>query len=444
MNPFTLKELRQLTRTKSISVSIILFLFASLAIVYAVPLFHGFGPTVGELMFSGVALLLMFVLCLVLPSEVYSRMERERGSARERADLLMLTSLPPSEVVDGKLRAAFALMALFSSAALPFGVLSYLMHGITFERMLRIIIVILCLSGITTHLALVIATFRASRLARRCVFWLYIVVLVLLVSSLSESITVSQVSIVPLIPLAAITLTVCMIMRGYSISSIAPVVTERDKPLRITVLAAYVGWGAWAFFFGEMPMRHLIWTAVWEVVALAIAAEAVAQPAGYSRRMIADLPAKRFLRILFWPFSSGAANGFAFACILIAGAAAARLFFPEGALPTEFAMWADIALLGYVLTTLLAVRLVWRVMFARKYSPANLPVIAVVVFAIAQSIPAFIARAYAYSGEIMKTPFFCIGITSAPSTHLRYSLIAFAITAILNLLLLIKRKRKFS
>ena len=79
INPFTLKELRQLTRTRAISASLILFLFTSLAVAYARPVLGGLDFRAGADIFASVMGLLAFVTCIVLPLAAFAFLDAERG-----------------------------------------------------------------------------------------------------------------------------------------------------------------------------------------------------------------------------------------------------------------------------------------------------------------------------------------------------------------------------
>lgn len=437
INAFTLKELRQLARTKSIAVSLIAFLFVALAIAYAVPVLCGMRQDTGETMFVGINILLALMLCVVLPSEVFSFLDKERGSNRRNADFTMLTALPPSEVIDGKLRGAFALMALFSTAALPFGVLAYLMHGITFLHMLRIVVGTLCFSCIISHVALVIAAMKIPRIIRRCLYAIFIFAVIAL------SITAFRFgrfeffgglefvdNVSALWRLVFIAMTICLIARGLAISLFAPAVMERDCALRLTVLAAALGWLWYAFASGKSQIM-LVWFFVTTAGALMLATYSMSQPLGYSRRMLASRPRNLLLRGIFFPLSSAAVNGFAFACILGALVAVVE----DIVMPPQFqtVKWGSATFLMYVFSVLLLMRWVWRIFFSRRFSPVLVPLLTVGLFVFLQTIPLYIG----FNGDVgdfNTTPFYCPGIFEEPKTHLNQAALAFSITLGLNLI----------
>ncbi len=432
INAFTLKELRQLTRTKSIAVSLVAFLFVALAIAYAVPVFAGMRQDTGEMMFAGINGLLELMLCVVLPSEVFSFLDRERGSSKERVDFTMLTALPPSEVIDGKLRGAFALMALFSTAALPFGVLAHLMHGITFVSMLRELVLTLCASCVATHVALALAAMKLPRIVRRCLYVVFMAVVVgLAFASLPESVVGGEGAFWRVVALSA---TACAILRGFAISFFAPAVMERDASLRVTIAVAAVGWLVFALATRD-DGALAVWLVSSVVCSLALAIYSMAQPLGYSRRMVASRPRRAALRVLWFPLSSGAVNGFAFACLVGALAAAVARFVAAGWLmPVRNGpgAWSVATFLMYFFAVLLLTRWAWRIFFSRRFPPVVVPLLAVGIFLFLQTVAPYMG----FDGDAVdlnSTPFYCLGILAEPEMHFRQAAIAFAATLAPNL-----------
>lgn len=429
INAFTLKELRQLVRTKSIAVSLITFLFVALAIAYAVPVFGGMRQNTGESMFLGINSLLALMLCVVLPSELFSFLDKERGSAKEHADFTMLTALPPSEVIDGKLRGAFAIMALFSTAALPFGVLSYLMHGITFLQMLRMLICTLCISCMLSHSVLVIAAMNVPRIVRRCIYALFLFATIAFLLAGGSVVREISASGSVLWKLVFVAVTVCMVARGLAISLFASSVMERDCPLRLSVLAATLGW-LWFALVSRSGSAMLMWFVATTVGSLLLAAYSLAQPLGYSRRMLASRPRNLLLRGLFFPFSSAAVNGFVFACIIGAISVAVKKIAGPAQSPLADAR-ATATFLMYAFSVLLFTRWVWRIFFSRRFPAILVPLLAGGLFVFLQTIPPYIGLG-GDVGEFAATPFYCPGILAEPRTHLVQSAIAFSISFGLN------------
>ena len=97
MNPVTLKELRQLTRSRTIAGAIIgffllQFVIASLAVVGNTDSKGVLDSDCGEVVFGLLAALLAPILAFVVPGNLFARLVSEHGPGR--AELLAATALP--------------------------------------------------------------------------------------------------------------------------------------------------------------------------------------------------------------------------------------------------------------------------------------------------------------------------------------------------------------
>ena len=133
LNPFTIKELRQLTRSRTISGALICYLFLCVGVCYAVPLF-GLGYKTGGDLFAWLVTMLAVASAVVVPSGIFISMLAERRG-KLTSDMTLMTALPPSGIIDGKLRAGYALIGLFASATLPSAIFANLMRGIDWTKM---------------------------------------------------------------------------------------------------------------------------------------------------------------------------------------------------------------------------------------------------------------------------------------------------------------------
>lgn len=464
INPFTLKELRQLTRAKTISGALIAFLFISLALAYFVPV-AGVGQTTGQYLFMWINGVLTVMLCVILPGSAFARFSGERGGAKDHADFTLMTALPPAAVIDGKLRSAFALMALFASAALPFGIFAYLLHGITFAEMLRCLAVTVCYSCVLVHVSLAIAALKVSKTLRNILFSMFFFGVV--VSTVPACFFVCEVastmSLRPFVVMLAATATACIVLRAYAIAFFAPVVMERETPLRVAMLLGVLGWGGYAVTYmregvSAFEIAYGLWLTLSVAAVLALAAFAAAQPVGYSRRILAARPASCFKRVMRWPFVSGAANGFVFACLL----AVPLAFFQPAIKP-----WMDAQYLAegitscasghcstrtleypyyiatfllYALSLLLIARAIWRVLARRAHiAPVFVPIVAGLVLVFMQSLPALLSMDGLHEpGDYAAMPFYLRDFCDHPLRHALFAAIAFGVGGLLNIVAIFK------
>lgn len=431
INPFTLKELRQLTRTRAISASLMLFLFTSLAVAYARPVLGGLDFRAGADIFASVMGLLAFVTCIVLPLAAFAFLDAERGDGRH-ADLALLAPLPPSKTIDGKMCGAFALALLFTTAALPFGAFAYLMHGLESADMMKRLALLLLLSLVLIQIALAIAAMRFSRIVRWSIFIaaLFFTSPAIMVLAAAGFLRI-RISLAPLAPdewirLLGAAASVCILARGFAISSISPDAMERDAHLRFGALAVAAGWMLYALFADDPACaKKIAWEKATGALSLAIASHALMQRPGVSRRILAGRPRNIFLRIAWWPFSSGVPNGVVFAGALAAFAVAFDAFcLPAecalmrparaslqgaGLLPADGAAYtgALAAYFMYVFAALLAARWLWRTFACGRAAGFCVPATAFAALAAVQTIPSLAAMREADipEGAFLSMPF---------------------------------------
>ena len=144
VNPVTLKELRQLVRSRIILWSMFLFpvallvvnaLVVSASLPQATPdkdaatlAYETLMATAGPGVLVATTVLLGIVTAVVIPLMTGVRLTLETG--RARMDLQFVTALTAQDIVNGKLMAAFLVSLTFTALALPFLTLAYLLRGI--------------------------------------------------------------------------------------------------------------------------------------------------------------------------------------------------------------------------------------------------------------------------------------------------------------------------
>ena len=446
LNPFTLKELRQLTRSRIISGSLIFFLFASVLATYLIPL-SGITNRTGTHLALYLSAALSVMFSVVLPINVFIRTMKERRG-KSAADLTLVTPLPPSSVIDGKLRSAYALMFLFSAASLPFGVAAYLLHGVTFAEMFRTLVLVVAGSSLVVHLTIAIAAMRCSTVLRVIVFALLIFMgtqYVLFGTALA--VHSSGGSWEDCVWTLAMLATVSLLLRAFAVAWISPKTADRDLSIRVLSLLAAVGWigyvliGHWGGF-DVQNFEHTLVAAQLPFVALAVllAVGAMTLDVGYSARQLASRPASPWLRVLAWPFRTGAVNGLAFALgfgTLVA--LVLPLLAPHinelyrihditarcgESIREVDEPWSLPVVFFYLVSPLMYVRAIWyqlrRVVNIR---PVYVPVIALLLLALYQTLPS----AVELSGGALSDdlPFYFAGAKDRSASHFGLALIAF-------------------
>lgn len=174
INPVTLKELRQLVRTRFILWA--MFLYPMLLLVVTActlssslespryitdPLertYEHMMCTAGPSILGGVIVPLALLTVIAIPLFTGIRLARE--TARGRMDLQFTTALTSQDVVSGKMMGAFLISLMFASISLPFLTLAYLMRGIELSQIAWAVLDVLALSLVTTSIAVTLGSLR--------------------------------------------------------------------------------------------------------------------------------------------------------------------------------------------------------------------------------------------------------------------------------------------
>lgn len=455
VNPYTLKELRQLTRSRFITGSLVAYLYISLGISYFLPI-GGIGQDTGSELFAALNSILLVMLGLVLPASTYARMSSERGTKGANADFTLLTAIPPAGVIDGKLRSAFSLMALFAAATLPFAVLAYLLHGVTFANMLSGLSLTVAYSCVMVHIAVATASMKLSRIFRHVVFFLIFIAQIFSTAGtafvsrvVSESADWGELAIV-----LAAAATICVMLRAYAIAYLSPSVMERDARIKAWMLIALALWGVYTATFAPKGLRMFnnaigVWLGSGAAGVMILAGYALSQPTGYSRRILAArAKLSRLRRFITWPWSSGATNTFIFAVAIAAVLSAveplSKPWFDAtvtanacgGAGPNMLDKPYELAIVFmYVFALMLVIRAIWRfISRSVNVQPLIVPTISLMIFVFLQSMPWLLAiNGLSDPEDYFNMPFVLRGISDFEREHLVYSAIAFGCGVLVNL-----------
>ena len=409
MNPVTLKELRQLTRSRTIAGAIIgffllQFVVASLAVVAQTDASGSLDSDCGEAVFGLLAALLAPILAFVVPGNIFSRLVSEHGPGR--AELIAATALRPSALVDGKIRSGLAMIALFLAGALPFLLCSYLLGGLDVLFVLSWALAVALCASVAVHLSIFLAALRlpaATRWAAWALCAIPCVFFALFSAPGYHELDWDEWGF--LVFAGAVVVTANLVLRGLAVALVAPPATDRVRPLRLTVLGL---WPAWlAFVLGIGPVVFGAWSIDREDIlvfaslagfgVLPLAAFDLSSPSGPTRRVLLDRPRSRLRRLLRFPFSTGAESGIAFALLLLgAGALLAFAAWPRpapkgtsihlGAIAGFQVLWC------YLLAALLLVRALMRLPpLARRNAFRFTALVAAALIGVAMLVPNLVA-----------------------------------------------------
>jgi len=416
LNPVTIKELRQMVRSRFIATGLIGYLTVQLVGVSLVLLSSSsqthssvglYSQALGQSVFHTVFFLLSLLLLLCIPLYVGTRLGLERG--KEHLDLQFITALTPSQFVDGKVASAVVLILMFASGSLPFLVLSYLLRGIDVFRVLwafcgLLLVAVCCLYGV-----LFLGAITASRVFR--LFMLLFVIFVLF--SFMVAVNVSGASMLSsgggpslstwqelcgfamgVLLIAAL----CALVRTCTVAALSPPHANRSLPVRVWVTSLWLFWGVLCLAFRLATGKSEgvgTWTIVSVLGSVILLAVSASMPCGHSRRVCAEVSPRRWVRGLQFLFFTGAESGMVWALALgfwtvIATHAMNRFepgMRPEQGWSSSQAMTVFLYLSAYVCS----VRAVWLYGLSRWLPPRLVGVIALALLALGGVLPYVLA-----------------------------------------------------
>ena len=332
INPVTLKELRQLVRSRIIlwgMVALPIVLLIAMIVVLSDDM-HGMSPM--EVMYgnglgggplAAATVITAIVTCGLIPLFTCIKTMIETSRTNERLEFT--TALTSSQIASGKIAAAAIISAIAVALAMPFFALSYLMRGIELSTTVAIPALLLLGGTATTALGLLPACSRRSIVWKILLLillgmevWLFLA-LVVAVTNIGNSGELDEIVASILLSLAgafaAIFLPVATTAycRAQAAAELAPPHTDFARTLRITQIVMFVV-GYPLIFAGEDPCAF--WSVMWTWIAGMIALGAASRPLPLTRGAVIHAPRLWLLRVLAFPFATGSMPSMFFAFLL--------------------------------------------------------------------------------------------------------------------------------
>ncbi len=410
VNPVTLKELRQMVRSRMVAVGLIVYLLAQLVGVSIVLMVSGgdssgslYGSAMGQGVFHMVFFLLSFLLLLCIPLFMGARMGLERG--KEHLDLQFVTALKPRQFVDGKIASALTLALVFASASLPFLVLSYLLRGVDLFWVLCLFGGLLLVTVCVLYAALFLGAVGVSRTLR--VFLLLGVILALLfllgtvnigsagmMSSGKGSLFASWEDVLRWGVAFSLAVWGCLLARASTVAALSPAHANRALPVRLWFTACWLFWGALslAVSFFRRDFESLNVWALLSVLGFSVQLGIAASlPPGYSRRVLGGVSPRAPLRVVQFFVFSGSEGGMAWALAVGFCTVVAVLLLSQAAPAFRNASHLESTQLTviflYLTAAVCSVRAAWTWALGRVLSHKLVGVLAFVLVALGCSLP---------------------------------------------------------
>jgi hypothetical protein len=328
INPIVIKELRQAVQSRFVIATLLTLLTVQLAAIGIYILASGgslYGFDAGRQAFLMLFGILQVIGVIFVPLYTGARLAAERSDVN--VDLLFITTISPRSVIAGKMFAAMTMTALIYSACMPFMAFTYFLRGIDLPSIfislgVGFAAVVACAQG-----AVFVACIPVGR-----VFKIIFGLIALAIFGMIYFGTMAGVNEIvgrgvvgrdfwEVITLVA--LVICFLVGLFFVMSVAlimPVASNRALPVRLFITSAWLLGGVVAAV-SSMVENHSWQVAFWllssEIVfALALFA-AVSERDPPRGRVLRSIPKSMLGRARAFFFFSGAANGVAWASVMI-------------------------------------------------------------------------------------------------------------------------------
>ena len=317
-NPVALKELRQLVRSRTIIIGMILYPIL-LTIVSALTVSFRMqgrtksdillGPGLGEAPFYVAAVITGIVVCAALP--LYAAFKTSSEAQKEKMGLEFVTMLTPANIISGKLLATALLMLIAIGLSMPVFTLAYLMRGVSLLQTFLMPAGLFLSGMIALCVLLFIACNKAWAPALRNIVCLivYGIMLSFLVAQISLFVD-SPMSPVHFRTLSAVgVLALIMICRATCAAQLSAPHQDAMRPLRKTELVLYL-LSPLAWLGGDDAFQA--WIGTTAIGATIICLRAAFYPHPIPRVANLNAPRSWFGRFLTFPLTTGCVPGLVF------------------------------------------------------------------------------------------------------------------------------------
>jgi hypothetical protein len=338
INPVTLKELRQLVRSRLIlwgmvALPIVLILATGavlLSEMHDISIQEAmYGKGLGEEPLIAVSIITGVVTCVLIP--LFTSIKTAIETSKTDLGLEFTTALTPGQIVSGKITAAAVISAIAVAIAMPFFVLSYLMRGIDLSITVLIPVLLFVSSVSLTAVGLLPACSRRRSIAMKVIS---LVVLYIFLPFFFSSIT-AAIGIGRAVrgggDFAASSLFVCYglllaiivaLCRAQAAAMLAPPHTDYLRPLRITQLVVI---GISTLLVSGPP-----WCAALCIGAGIILLHAAFYPVPITRGAVAHMPRSKALWPILFPLATGSVPSMVFGVLIaVVAASALAVFYPN-------------------------------------------------------------------------------------------------------------------
>lgn len=431
MNPVVLKELRQMVRGKGMLAALWTFLTTSVLISFC-----SFSNSIanknsdGHIMFGLIFFCLFVVTNLVVPSLTFSRMANEQRT--DKVDMQRSTLLSPRQFVDGKALCGYLLTLIFSGAALPFILLSYMLKGVDYLVISMCYFALIVVSLLTSYLAVAMGSLRLGINLKRGIYAItYLMPAFVMgcfflmcalddalasdVYSATDTLSGMELSVVLLTLLAAFA-TVILFLRMMAIKYLSEENSDTDRTVRVSLLSILLFWIVYVSIIAKydcVEEIYICFCTLFTGILILFSADSVTRPTS-AREYRKGSGSRPFLfgRYLF---SVRGNSGIVFSGLVVlvflvyilSSRFTLAFFHPSTRISfvTGKAFYETVC--GFASTIIsffslaLLVRATWYYLFRKRFSPASLGIITFALAAVLPSVLAIVGAAGLMAGNVV-------------------------------------------
>jgi len=328
INPIVVKELRQAVQSRFVIATLLTLLSVQIVAIGIYVLASGaslFGFDAGRQSFLMLFAILQSIGMIFTPLYTGARLAAERSDTN--VDLLFITTIKPRSIIAGKMFAAMTLTALIYSACMPFMTFTYFLRGIDLPSIfislgVGFVVVIACVQA-----AVFVALIPVNRalkvifgLAALIVFGVAYFVTMFGVSDLIGGGFMVRFSWQVVVFLGGLTVFLIGLFFVMSVALIMPVSSNRALPVRLFITAAWLLTGVAALINSSIEKDHrllIAWLVAFEIIFALTVFVAVSERDQPGRRVLRSIPRYPLGRAQAFFFFSGAANGLAWASVMV-------------------------------------------------------------------------------------------------------------------------------
>jgi hypothetical protein len=388
LNPILVKELRQSTNSRMLTVLVIAFLGIQLFSLYIQVFMNDATSFDSRQAIFSTVLTILIASCIygIIPT-ISNRFYKERNG--DSIDLIYTTVLSPFAIITGKMFSAMGLIILLYSLCAPFIFISYLFPGVDILTIAWSLWYSFWLIVAIAQLMILLATIKTSKIMRSIIMLVYFVIATIWGFGLLQAMIFSYHSR-GLMGSLGIGSTVwywqlCIMIFWllgigflYILSVSAVTSTHANRALCPRIYAAgfwligllfVVGSSLFSSKYATSSVGQ-VWLILSTIVFIAFLGVASGERAEYGKRLRKFIPRNRLLRSIAFPFFSGEVNGIIYSIFFLSVTVVIFYLLPHKTIRLDKNVTVIVGLAGYfVWYCLLALQI--KRMFVNKFPNIN-------------------------------------------------------------------------